>query len=54
MSVFVDTSALYALLVSTEEKHSEIASAFRVKPYRSTVISSVKDIASSPRTDQAN
>jgi len=29
MSVFVDTSALYALMVSTEEKHSEIVVTFR-------------------------
>jgi predicted nucleic acid-binding protein len=29
MSVFVDTSALYALLVSTEESHPEIVSTFR-------------------------
>ncbi len=29
MSVFVDTSALYALLVRTEEDHSEVAAAFR-------------------------
>ena len=29
MSVFVDTSALYALLVRTEEGHAETASAFR-------------------------
>lgn len=28
MSVFVDTSALYALLVRTEEGHSEISTAF--------------------------
>ena len=30
MSVFVDTSALYALLVSTEEEHAEIVEAFRI------------------------
>lgn len=29
MSVFVDTSALYALLVRTEERHSDIVAAFR-------------------------
>jgi len=28
MSVFVDTSALYALLVRTEEGHAEVSSAF--------------------------
>jgi predicted nucleic acid-binding protein len=28
MSVFVDTSALYALLVRTEERHAEVSSAF--------------------------
>ena len=30
MSVFVDTSGLYALLVRTEEGHSEVAAAFRL------------------------
>lgn len=29
MSVFVDTSGLYALLVHTEERHSEVVGAFR-------------------------
>ena len=29
MSVFVDTSALYALLVRTEDNHSEVSAAFR-------------------------
>lgn len=29
MSLFVDTSGLYALLVRTEEKHSEVVEAFR-------------------------
>jgi hypothetical protein len=29
VSVFVDTSALYALLVATEEGHADIAAAFR-------------------------
>jgi predicted nucleic acid-binding protein len=29
MSVFVDTSALYALLVQTEEEHTEVSEAFR-------------------------
>lgn len=29
MSVFVDTSALYALLVRTEEDHSRVSGAFR-------------------------
>jgi predicted nucleic acid-binding protein len=28
MSVFVDTSALYALLVASEERHAEVKSAF--------------------------
>jgi len=30
MSVFVDTSALYALLVSTEEGHAEVTEAFGI------------------------
>jgi predicted nucleic acid-binding protein len=29
MSVFVDTSALYALLVKTEEEHEQVADTFR-------------------------
>lgn len=29
MSVFVDTSGLYALLVRTEERHAEVVGAFR-------------------------
>lgn len=29
MSIFVDTSAMYALLVSTEEEHAEVTSLFR-------------------------
>ena len=29
MSVFIDTSGLYALLVRTEERHSEVVAAFR-------------------------